>query len=123
MTTVGRMGGSVSSVGMGQQWGGQAGQRGINIREVLKNARQMMVNEEQREKIQSVLSVPSPKQDEVGKKTGALTQIVGHEGYYCCLCKTSFGNDDDIKADDKWVYYPVCYVMSHVSCLKFKPCM
>ena len=104
-------------MGTGQGWGG------INIKQVLSNARKARINEEEKECIQNILSVPSPKQGEVRNTTGALPQIVSHAGYYCCLCETSFGDDDDVMVDDKWVYCPVCFIMSHVSSLKYKKCM
>ena len=132
---MGRGGGSVGSTGgrgrggsrgggsAGIEWGGRGRRPGINIRQVLQDAHVARINEEERQRVCNVLSVPSPKEGEMGTKTGYLPKITGHEGFYCCLCDTSFGDDDDVMVDDQWVYCPICFVMSHVSCLKFKPCM
>ena len=126
MSAGSRGGGSAGSrggVSAGIEWGGRGGRSGINIRQVLQDAHAARINEEEGERVCNVLSVPSPKEGEMGTKTGYLPKITGHQGFYCCLCDTSFGDDDDVMVDDQWVYCPICFVMSHVSCLKFKPCM
>ena len=105
------------------EWGWRGMRSGINIRQVLQDAHVARINEEERQRVRNVLSVPSLKEGEMGTKTGYLPKITGHQGFYCCLCDTSFGDDDDVMIDDQWVYCPICFVMSHVSCLKFKPCM
>ena len=84
--------------GTGQGLGGQGG---INMKQVLSNAHKTRINEEEREYIQNVLSVLSPKQLDVRNTTRALPQIAGHAGYYCCLCETSFSDDDDKMVDNK----------------------
>ena len=121
-----RGGGGAGSRGGGSagiEQGRRGGRSGINIGQVLQDARAARINEEERERVCNVLSVPSPKEGEMGTKTGYLPKITGHQGFYCCLCDTSFGDNDDVMVNDQWVYCSICFVMSHVSCLKFKPCM
>ena len=115
--------GSRGGVSAGVEWGGRGRRSGINIRQVLQDACAAMINEEERERVHNVLSVPLPKEGEIGTKTGYLPKITGHQGFYYWLCDTSFGDDDDMMVDDQWVYCPICFMMSHVSCLKLKPCM
>ena len=54
---------------------GLRGQGGINMKQVLSNAHKTRINEEERERVQNVLSVLSPKQLEVGNTTGPCLRL------------------------------------------------
>ena len=100
-------GGASGDIGEQEGWGGR---RGINIRQVLQDTHSARINEEERQRVRNVLGVPSPKIGEMGTKTGILPQITDHVGFYCCLCETSFGDDDNVMVDDKWMYCPICFM-------------
>ena len=62
----------------GIEQGGSGGRSGINIRQVLQDAHAARINEEERERVHNVLSVSSPKEGEMGTKTGYLPKLTGH---------------------------------------------
>ena len=71
--------------------------------------------------VEDFVKLPMPKLNEIGTKGGKLPVVKGHTGF---ICNVKFDNpEEDLLDEDEWVFCRCCYVMSHLTCIKFRRCI
>ena len=61
-----------------------------------------------------IVGQPAPGSGELGEPGECLPIIAGRPSFFCAICNLKHRDENDFADDDRWVFCPMCEVLSRL---------